>query len=89
VTAKDDPKDVDGCWEYDPNGTDPDLLDPVFLDLDPPRQAMKSKYGVDFLIQGVALAETGQTVEEFFQVDREGNRKGIIVVELLDNQIAP
>jgi hypothetical protein len=35
VTAKDEPNDIDGCWEYD-NDVNVDALDPVFLDLHPP-----------------------------------------------------
>lgn len=46
VTAKDNPNDVDGCWEYHPS-VDVEVLDPAFLDISPPRQAMKTKYGVE------------------------------------------
>jgi hypothetical protein len=84
VTDEDDPQDVDGCWEYAPS-LDVGKLDPVFLHTDPPRQAMKTKYGVDFLISWTALAVAGDPrppVEEFFQTDRHGNRKGIILPEL-------
>ena len=82
MTDKDLANDVDGCWEYNAASTVVDRLDPVFLDLDPPREAMKRKYGVDFLISGVQLADANVPVEEFFQVDRDGSRKGIVVVEL-------
>lgn len=82
VTAKEEPNDVDGCWEYGP-WVDEGKLDEVFLDLAPPREAMKQKYGVDFLISGAPLLSGGrQTVEEFFQFDRDGNRKGILLIEL-------
>jgi len=82
VTAKDMPNDIDGCWEYDAS-VDVDELDPVFLDVTAPRVAMKKKYGVDFLIAGSALLDAGgRSVEEFFQEDRDGNRKGILVVEI-------
>lgn len=82
VTSKDEPNDVDGCWEYH-EGIDETKLDEVFLDLAPPREAMKQKYGVDFLISGTPLLNGGgQSVEEFFQLDRDGNRKGILLIEL-------
>jgi len=82
VTAKDEPNDIDGCWEYD-NDVDVDALDPVFLDLHPPREAMKDKLGVDFLIANIPLSDAGdKSVEEFFQIDRDGNRKGILILEL-------
>ncbi len=86
VTRKENPKDNDGCWEMEPN-LDESILDPVFVDTNPPREAMKTKYGVDFLISGTRLVDqeaAGGTVEEFFQVDRNGNRKGILFLEIED-----
>ena len=80
VTSKDDPNDIDGCWQYE-KGVDADKLDPVFLDMHPPREAMKKKYGVDFLISGVLISDSaGNTIEEFFQIDRDGNKKGILLL---------
>jgi len=84
VTAKDDPDDIDGCWEAEPL-MDPDKLDPVFFDTVPPRQAMRDKYGVDFMIAGTVLedrAARGATVEQYFQTDRDGNPKGILLVDV-------
>lgn len=79
VTSKDDPNDIDGCWQADKD-VDADLLDSVFLDMSPPREAMKKKYGVDFLISGVQISDSpGNTTEEFFQIDRDGNKKGILL----------
>lgn len=40
ITSKEDPNDIDGCWQSD-NDVDADKLDPVFLDMNPPRAAMK------------------------------------------------
>jgi hypothetical protein len=79
ITNKEKPNDIDGCWEYS-QSMDVDKLDPVFLDMYPPREAMKKKYGVDFLISGAHLSDGGKTVEMFFQEDRDGNEKGILVV---------
>lgn len=84
VTAKEEPSDVDGCWEPGPP-EDEDKLDEVLLDIWPPRVAMKRKYGVDFLVAGMRLrdkAAQGRTVEEFFQRDQRGNAKGILLVEI-------
>lgn len=76
------PNDVDGCWEYKP-GIKIDKLDKVFLDWNPPRVAMKKKYGVDFFVKGMLLADAGlDPVEDYFQEDREGNAKGIVVVDI-------
>ncbi len=82
TTSKEKPGGIDGCWDYSP-AVDVDALDPVFLDINPPREAMKRKYGVDFLVSGIRLEDaTFQTVEEFFQSDRDGNPRGILVVEI-------
>lgn len=84
ITKKDLPNDIDGCWEAS-DSLDTDLLDPVFLETHPPRVAMKDKFGVDFLISGTALRDRrarGRTVEGFFQIDRNGNAKGILLVDL-------
>lgn len=76
------PNDVDGCWEYKP-GMKVDKLDKVFLDWNHPREAMKRKYGVDFFVKGVPLTDAGnKPVEEYFQEDRDGNAKGILVVDI-------
>ena len=80
VTSKDDPNDIDGCWQYDKD-VNADKLDPVFLDMYPPREAMQIKYGVDFLVSGVLISDSpGNTIEEFFQIDRDGNKKGILLL---------
>ncbi|MEN6308985.1 MAG: hypothetical protein ABFD91_14650 [Anaerohalosphaeraceae bacterium] len=81
TTNKDEPGDIDGCWV--PNReVDTKILDPVFFALRPPREAMKIKYGVDFLIAGVKLNDGGCLVEDFFQIDRDGNAKGILLLDL-------
>jgi hypothetical protein len=50
VTEKDEPNDVDGCWDDLPGPVDVSKLDAVFLETSPPRSSMKRKYYVDFLI---------------------------------------
>jgi hypothetical protein len=80
VTSIDDPNDIDGCWQYDKD-VDAGKLDSVFLDMYPPREAMQIKYGVDFLISGVLISDSaGNTIEQFFQIDRDGNKKGILLL---------
>ena len=82
VTNDPYPNDVDGCWE-DKQGVNVDMLDKVFWDVNPPREAMKRKYGVDFFIKGMLIADAGgMPVEEYFQEDRDGNAKGILVVDI-------
>ena len=83
VTAKERPGDFDGCW--DSEGVDFDLLaqsDPVLLTFGDSRAAQKKRYrGELFLADGQANG-IGTLFREFFQLDKDGNAKGIIVVNL-------
>jgi len=85
VSEKDEPNDVDGCWDDLPGPVDVSKLDAVFLETSPPRSSMKRKYGVDFLIARRRLADReaqGGTVLDFFQTDRDGNARGVLLIEL-------
>lgn len=80
VTSKQIPADYDACW--DPQGVDPLLLDPCLLDFTPGgRLRMKAKYLGDLFVAGIE-GRTSQPFVEFFQLDRSGERKGIVVVDL-------
>lgn len=79
VTAKEEPNDVDGCW--DPRQIDENNLDPVFLDFSRRRAAMKEKYGVDFF-PNVIEGTSGEVFYRFFQKNRDLESKGILLVEL-------
>jgi hypothetical protein len=84
ITAKELPADIDGAWLAE-GVIDVDRLDPVFLETDPPRISMKKKYGVDFLPADAQLADPdaeGGSVLAFFQKDRDGNRKGIVKIDI-------
>jgi len=79
VTTKEEPNDVDGCW--DPSQVDEKELDPVLLDFSKGRAAMKEKYGVDFfpnVIEGIS----GKVFYRFFQQNRDLEPKGILLVEI-------
>ena len=43
---------------------------------------MKEKYGLDFFIANFIEAESGLPFPKFFQVNRNGEPKGILVVKL-------
>lgn len=43
---------------------------------------MKNKYGLDFFIANIIEAGSGLPFPKFFQVNREGEPKGILVVTL-------
>jgi len=80
ITDKDEPNDIDGCWEYN-DSMDLNALDPVFLSMNS-REEVKNKYGLDFFIAQQVEGRSGKPFPKFFQVNRDGEAKGIIVVEL-------
>jgi len=77
VTAKDEPADFDACW--DPDGVDLDALDPVFFDFASGRVNQKARFGGE-LLPNVVESGSGLAFAEFFQNERDGGRKGIVVV---------
>ena len=78
VTNKKEPNDIDGCWEYN-QSVNINILDPVFLG---DRAEMKKKYGLDFFIANYIEAGSGLPFPKFFQKNRDGDPKGIIIVKL-------
>ncbi len=70
VTNKAEPDDIDGCFEglY----LDENEIESIFIDAD--LDAQKAKYGVEFVF--------GSNRAAFFQTDRSGNPKGIVVINL-------
>lgn len=78
ISAKEEPNDIDGCWEFT-SVVNTKMLDPVFLGT---REKMKKKYGLDFFIANIIEAGSGLPFPKFFQVNRDGDPKGIIVVKL-------
>lgn len=79
VTAKPLPGDYDGAWEM--AGVDLSRLDPVLLDFTNNRVAMKAKYLGD-LFPASATAASGVLYRDFFSTDRDGNQKGIVLIDL-------
>lgn len=80
VTAKDEPGDFDACW--DPAGVDIDVVDPIFLDLSPDgRRRQKDRFGGD-LFPNIVEAGTGLQFADFFQNQRDGARKGIVLLHI-------
>jgi hypothetical protein len=79
VTAKDEPGDVDVCWDLE--GIDLEKIDPVFLDLARGRAAQKARFRCEFL-PNVVETGSGLVFSEFFQNERDGSRKGIVILDL-------
>ena len=92
VSTKSEPGDFDACYEVS-DDFDPDLLDPELLDFQPGRKSQRARYGGEFyLAEGVADFDsvTGKAIlfVEFYQHDRRtGNDKGIITIDLLQEEL--
>lgn len=84
TTEKDEPDDVDGCWELAPS-VEASKLDAAFFDRDDPRARLREKFGVDLLPAGLPIDAGGLTPERFFQKDRHGRAKGILLVPIGSN----
>jgi hypothetical protein len=81
VTAKDEPGDFDCVWS--PVGVDRAVLEdlgPELLDLRDQRAAQKARFGGEFL-PNVVEAASGDQFVAFFQSDRDGTPKGIVVID--------
>jgi hypothetical protein len=84
VTHKLVPGDFDACWEA--NGVDMTQLQsnaPILLKFDAKRAAQKAVYGGEFFPAGWPANSAGTPFLEFFQIDRDGNPKGIIAINLV------
>ena len=81
VTDKRKPNDYDACWAT--IGVDVNSLDPAFTDFRSKRIAQKVKFSGE-LFPITRINESGQTMLDFFQRDRNANPKGIIEINLGD-----
>ncbi len=79
VTNKELPSDYDACWG--PHGVNPTQLDPAVLDFSPAgRATTKARYQGDLFIAGIETG-SGLPFVNFFQQTREGDPKGIVVLD--------
>ena len=82
VTAKAEPGDFDACW--DAEGVDFDLIDERLLTFDRGRATQKAAFLGELFIADARADPQGTLFRDFFQTDREGRRKGIVVIHLKD-----
>ncbi len=82
VTAKDEPRDFDACW--DAEGVDFDLVDERLLTFDRGRATQKTAFLGELFISDARADPQGTLFRDFFQTDREGRRKGIVFIDLRD-----
>jgi hypothetical protein len=80
VTAKLEPGDIDVCYESDRMNFR--LLDPVLKDFSNRRAAQKQKYGGEFFEAEAEAVPDGTLYLDFFQLTKDGKRKGIIRLRL-------
>lgn len=80
VTAKERPSDFDVCWEA--QGVDFDLVDDLLLTFDKGRATQKAAFFGELFIADSKADPQGTLFRDFFQTDRDGRRKGIIVIDL-------
>ena len=81
VTAKEEPGDFDCVWS--PVGVDRErlrLAAPELLDLRDGRSAQKRRFGGEFL-PNVVEGSGGNAFARFFQTDRDGTSKGIVIID--------
>jgi hypothetical protein len=75
------PRDYDAA--FDPIGVNGSLVDPVLLRHDDGRKSMKAKYfGELFPWGAIACPKTGTIYLDFFQKDRSGQPKGVVLLDL-------
>jgi len=86
ISEAEEPKDVDGCWAYEV-GMLFEKLDPVFLQVNLPRVAMKRKYGVDLQIAVASGWGETQPLRDSFARDKFRRPRGIVRL-VLDEGIA-
>jgi hypothetical protein len=82
VTAKEEPGDFDACW--DARGVNFDWVDERLLTFDKGRATQKAAFRGELFIADSRATPQGTLFRDFFQTDRDGRRKGIIIIELKD-----
>ncbi|MEO8938157.1 MAG: hypothetical protein ABI277_14780 [Burkholderiaceae bacterium] len=80
VDTEDHRGDFDACWDLD--DVDFDVIDEVLLTFDTGRGAQKARYRGELFPADAAADPLCTLFRDFFQRDRDGNRKGIIVIDL-------
>lgn len=72
----------DACW--DAEGVDFDLIDERLLTFDRGRATQKAAFLGELFIADARADPQGTIFRKFFQMDRDGRPKGILVVDLKD-----
>jgi len=81
ISARKEPQEIDGCWEYHKN-VDLTRLDRCFANVD--RNDMKFRYGLDFFPSNGIEFLSQKPFPYFFQFSRDGLKKGIIILNITE-----
>ena len=90
VTDKDRPNDVDGCYDLEASASAKELeaIAPIFPPSPDNRAKARELYGVDFFPTAATELGSGQPFLRFFQKDRQGRERGVLVLEMSDEGAA-
>lgn len=72
----------DACWDAD--GVDFDKVDERLFTFDRGRATQKAAFLGELFIADARADPQGTLFRDFFQTDRDGRRKGIVVIDLRD-----
>ena len=90
VTDKNRPNDIDGCYDLEESTTAETLkrMAPIFPPTPDNRAKAKELYGVDFFPAAATELSSGQPFLRFFQKDRQGRERGVLMLEVSDEGAA-
>lgn len=81
VTDKNRPEDIDGCYDV-PQGANLGAMYPIWPWTRPNRTMSKAMFGVELAPSRAPATPSGEPFISFFQKDRDGNRRGIVSLDL-------
>ena len=90
VTDKDRPNDIDGCYDLTAGAAAEVLtrMAPIFPPTPENRKRARELYGADFFPAAATELGSGQPFLQFFQKDREGRERGVLMLEISDEGAA-
>ena len=80
VTKKIEPNDYDACWDI--SGVNLNILNPILYNLKNGTRFQKVNFYGEFYPANIIERSAGITFLDFFQLDRSGKNKGIVLLEL-------
>jgi hypothetical protein len=81
VTDKDRPGDIDGCYDVPPDAN-LGAMYPIWSLTPANRDMSKAMFGVELFPSRAPATPSGEPFISFFQEDRDGNRRGIVSMDL-------